>query len=66
MGVVNITGKPLKKPNYAYWAAVDCWTLSDAAFLLNDIDPELFENIEQQDPVVYFASIISQYSAIPN
>lgn len=63
MNTKKVDSKPLKKPNYAYWAAVDCWTLSDAAFLLNDIDPELFENIEQQDPVVYFALIISQYPA---
>jgi len=31
------------KPNFDYWCKLDFWTLEESAFLLNDIDPKLFE-----------------------
>jgi hypothetical protein len=27
------------KPDYAWWAKVDSWSLEDAALLLHDVDP---------------------------
>ena len=56
------TIKVLKKPNYTYWASADFWTLTDATFLLNDVDPELFEH-DDDDAIHRFESMVKKYPA---